>query len=256
VNELVPLKVTMATTTDPLEQFIAGISFRFLEPEQRLPKGHGGLRQFLSWFGVYLDALNTRLPPQYPEVRQRLRPALRIPRMSTVAVGAIVNQAVALMPESQAYLNIGVWNGFTFLSAVAGNADKTCIGVDNFCKFGGPREAFEKRFARLRSPKHHFHDMDYEEYIRNVHREQIGVYYFDGPHTYAHQFHGLRNAEPFFAPDCVVIVDDTNGDAAQRGTLDFIAQSPNRYRMLLNQRTSRNCHPTFWNGIMLFRRVG
>jgi hypothetical protein len=244
----------MASTTDPLVTFIAGISFRFLQPEQRLPKGHGGLKQFLSWFNLHLDVLNTRLPPEFPEVQKRLRPALRIPRMSTVAVGAIVNQAVALMPESQAYLNVGVWNGFTFLSGVAGNPDKTCIGVDNFCKFGGPREAFQKRFARLRSPKHQFHDMDYEEYLRTVHREQLGVYYYDGPHTYEHQFHGLRNAEPFFAPDCVVIVDDTNGDAAQRGTLDFIAQSPNKYRMLLNQRTSRNCHPTFWNGLVVCRR--
>ena len=249
-----PKSVTMANSTDPLENFITGISFRFLQPEQRLPKGHGGLKQFLSWFGVYLDVINTRLPPQFPEVHQRLHPALRIPRMSTVAVGAIVNQAVALMPESQAYLNIGVWNGFTFLSGVAGNPDKTCIGVDNFCKFGGPRDAFQRRFTRLRSPKHHFHDMDYEEYLRTVHRGQIGVYYFDGPHTYEHQFHGLRNAEPFFAPDCIVLVDDTNGDAAQRGTLDFISQSSNSYRMLLNQRTSRNCHPTYWNGIMLFRR--
>jgi hypothetical protein len=243
----------MINPTDPLEQFIAGISFRYLQPEQRLPHGHGGLRQFLRWFGVHLDVLNTRLPETNPEVRERMRAVSRIPRMSTLAVGAIVNRAVALMPESQAYLNIGVWNGFTFLSGVSGHPDKTCIGVDNFCKFGGPRDAFQKRFARHRGPKHHFYDMDYVEYFKNVHREPLGVYYFDGPHTYEHQFAGIQQAEPFFAPNCVVLVDDTNGDAARRGTLDFIAQSKHRYRKLLDRRTSRNCHPTFWNGLMVFR---
>ena len=245
----------MAKPTQSLEQFIAGISFRYVQPEQRLPRGHGGLRTFLRWFGIYLDVLNTRLPLEDLAVRRRLQQLCRIPRMSTLAVGAIVNHAVSLMPESEAYLNVGVWNGFTLLSGVAGNPDKTCIGVDNFCKFGGPRDAFQQRFDRCRGPRHHFYDLDYAEYFRTVHRETLGVYYFDGPHTYEHQFNGLRLAEPFFAPDGVVLVDDTNGDAARRGTLDFLAQSTRRYQMLLDQRTSRNCHPTFWNGLMIFRRV-
>jgi hypothetical protein len=241
---------------DPLGQFIAGIAFRFLQPEQRLPRGHGGLRQCLRWFGVYVDVLNTRLPERHPAVRERMRRVRAIPRMSTLAIGAIVNYAVTLMPKPQVYLNIGVWNGFTFLSGVVGHPDKTCIGVDNFCKFGGPRDAFGERFERHRSPEHHFHDGDYVEYLKSLHREPLGVYYFDGPHTYEHQFDGLRLAEPFFAPECVVLVDDTNGEAARRGTLDFIAQSRHRYRSLLDQRTARNCHPTYWNGLMVFRHEG
>ena len=246
----------MTELTDPLAQFIAGISFRFIEPEQRLPRGHGGLRQCLRWVGIHLDVLNTRLPAGEPEVRRRMRQAHAIPRMSTLAIGAIVNHAVSLMPASQAYLNIGVWNGFTFLSGVLGHPDRTCIGVDNFCKFGGPREAFGRRFDRHRGPRHRFHDQDYVEYLESVHREPLGVYYFDGPHTYEHQFDGLRLAERFFAPGCVVLVDDTNGDAARRGTLDFIAGSQRRYHRLLDQRTSRNCHPTYWNGLMVYRHEG
>ena len=246
----------MTDPNDPLGDFIAGISFRFLQPEQRLPRGHGGLRQCLRWLGVHLDVLNTRLPESHLQVRERMGGVCGIPRMSTIAVGAIVNHAVSLMSEAQAYLNIGVWNGFTFLSGVAGHPEKTCIGVDNFCKFGGPREAFKKRFDRLRSPKHCFYDMDYEEYFARLHRAPLGVYYYDGPHTYEHQFNGLKRAEPFFAPGCVVLVDDTNGDAARRGTLDFIGQSRHRYRPLLDQRTSRNCHPTYWNGLMIFRHAG
>ena len=41
--------------------------------------------------------------------------------MSTFAIGAIINRAVRQLPGGQAYLNVGVWNGFTLL---AGMADK------------------------------------------------------------------------------------------------------------------------------------
>jgi hypothetical protein len=98
--------------------------------------------------------------------------------------------------------------------------------------------------------------MDYLDYFATKHREPIGVYLYDDPHTHADQLKGLQVAEPFFFGDCLILVDDTNGDAARRGTLDFIAQSGNRYEMLLDRRTSRNGHPTFWNGLMIFRRVG
>jgi len=147
----------MTDLADPLARFITGITFRFLPPERGLPGGYGGLRRFLRWFGVYVDVLNTCLPADSAEEWEHLRAVVRVPRMSTIAIAAIVNRAVGLMPESQAYLNIGVWNGFTFLSGVSGHPDRLCIGVDNFCKFGGPREAFQERFARLTNRNLLFH---------------------------------------------------------------------------------------------------
>lgn len=243
----------MVNPTDPLQDFIGRISFRLVKPMQVLPRGFGGLRQCLERFGIHLDVLNTRLPEGHPEMHERLRKLRPVPRMSTIAIAAIVNRAVALMPASETYLNIGVWHGFSLLAGMLGHPDKTCIGVDNFCKFGGPRAAFRERFARYRGAAHHFHEMDYAEYLPRVHQTPLGVYYFDGPHTREHQFNNLRLAERFFAPGCVILVDDINGEAARQGTLDFIAQSSHSYRVLLNQRTSRNCHPTYWNGLMVLR---
>jgi hypothetical protein len=246
----------MTTASDPLAPLIEGITFRFIQPQTRLPKGYGGCRKLFADLGVHLDVLNSRLPGTDRGWQRRLRGLCKIPRMSTIAVGALINRAVTLMSGRNCYLNIGVWNGFTFLSGVAGNPGKTCIGVDNFCKFGGPRNAFLRRFDACRSPAHQFHDMDYLDYCATKHREPIGVYLYDDPHTHADQLKGLQVAEPFFSGECLILVDDTNGDAARRGTLDFIAQSGNRYEMLLDRRTSRNGHPTFWNGLMIFRRVG
>ena len=189
-------------------------------------------------------------------MNRRLREICRVPRMSTIAVAGIIHKCVASIQPPHVFLNVGVWNGFSFLSGLVNNPDKACIGVDNFSQFGGPRDAFLARFEKYKSPRHQFHDVDYQEYFARLHRDPIGFYIFDGPHTYEDQFKGLSVAEPFFSENCLVLVDDTNWEAAYRGTLDFIARSPHRYRMLLDQKTTRNCHPTFWNGVMLFQREG
>ncbi len=79
---------------------------------------------------------------------------------------------------------------------------------------------------------------------------------YDGAHEYHHQVKGLRLAEPFFADDCIVMVDDANWGHTRKATLDFIRESDSDYEMLLDQRTACNGHPTFWNGVMVFQRVG
>src|SRR5207244_4980279 len=61
-----------------------------------------------------------------------------------------------------------LWNGFTFLAGMIGNPGKVCIGIDNFSEYGGPRDAFNSRFDRYKSQKHHFYDMDYAEYFSRL----------------------------------------------------------------------------------------
>ncbi|MBU2591283.1 MAG: hypothetical protein KKC21_04600, partial [Nitrospinae bacterium] len=68
------------------------------------------------------------------------------------------------------------------------------------------------------------------------------------------QLKGLKSAEPFFSDNCVILVDDTNWSEPMQATLDFIEGSKNKYEILLDETTAYNCNPTFWNGIMVFRR--
>jgi hypothetical protein len=170
--------------------------------------------------------------------------------MSTFAIAALIDHAVRAMPADQAFLNVGVWAGFTFLAGVRGNPGRTCIGVDDFSGFGGPRESFTARFEGLRSDRHSFFEMDYLRYFAEVHREPLGVYMYDGDHSYEHQLEGLRVAEPFFAPGCLVLVDDTNRDEPHRATYDFVAASERDYRVLLDVRTADSAHPTLWDGLI------
>jgi len=158
------------------------------------------------------------------------------------------------MAQGASFVNVGVWNGFTLLSGMTENPDKLCIGVDNFSEYGGPKEQFLRRFNEHKSANHHFYDIDYRKYFTDVHAGKIGFYIYDGNHCYEHQMMGLKLAEPFFAKNCVVLVDDANDFGPRQATLDFINHSGNKYEILLDAKTRDNGHPTFWNGIMIFRK--
>ena len=174
-----------------------------------------------------IEYLNTTLPVDDRAFKERLYPIADVPRMSTLAIAAVINHAVRNTPEDQAFLNVGVWNGYSFLAALMGNPDKLCIGVDNFSQFGGPVDDFRKRFEAFRGPAHSFYDLDYQEYLRTRHQGPLGVYFYDGEHSYKNQFMGLKEAEKFFAEGCLILVDDTNWEEPSSGHLRFHSnQSP------------------------------
>ncbi|MDQ3805077.1 MAG: class I SAM-dependent methyltransferase [Acidobacteriota bacterium] len=235
-------------------EYVRGVSFRLCQPHSD-PSGFNGLQWRLRRFPVPLEVLNTRLPAGGLRTRRRLRGLYHFPRMSTFAVGAMINEGVRRMPAGQCFVNVGVWCGYTLLAGMVGNAEKACIGVDNFSEFGAPRRRFFAGFNQRKSPNHRFYEMDYADYFGSVHEGPIGFYIYDGSHDYENQLRGLRVAEPFFAKGCVVMVDDTNWDAPRQATLDFVAGSSYGYQVLLDETTYANVHPTLWNGLMILRRV-
>ena len=233
--------------------FVAGLNFRWVQPQTRMPRGYNPTARLLARLGFHFEISNTRLPGLPAGQRARLRELCLLPKMSTFAIGALINQAVARMPAGQAFVNVGVWNGFTFLAGMAGHPQQRCVGVDNFSESGSPRRAFIKRFEQRRAGPHQFFDMDYRDYFRDLHQGPIGTYIYDGEHSYANQLQGLIVAEACLAPGAIILVDDTNSPAAHQATLDFMARSPGRYQLLLDRPTRHNCHPTLWNGLMVLQ---
>lgn len=240
-----------------LPSYISEISFRLLRPQSRLSWPLVRFTSRPAGLRTLVEALNTRLPDG-PEEQGRVGLLLslcRIPRMSTLAIAAVINRAVRTMPDDRAFVNVGIWHGFTLFAGMAGNPDKTCVGIDNFSEYGGPREAFLERFQRLSSRNHRFFDMDYERYFGSVHKGEIGFYLYDGAHDYASQIQGLKSAEPFLAENSFVLIDDLNWPPAKQATEDFVRTSEHRYKIVFSQHTACNRHPTFWNGVMLVRRL-
>lgn len=238
-----------------LAEYCAGIGFRFLQPNQRRPHGLRGLSLFLRKAGVHVEMLNTRLPENERATRKVLSPVCRVPRMSTFAVGAIINRIVSQLPDDQSFVNVGCWNGFTFLAGMSGNPMKRCIGIDNFSHPNSPRQAFLNRFNRFKGPRHDFYEMGFDEYFATIQQGKIGFYIYDGGHTYQDQFDGLKRAEPYFADGCIILVDDTNWPQVRQANVDFMSESPGQYQLLFDRTTRRNGHPTFWNGVMLLQRA-
>lgn len=236
-------------------EYIAGISFRFLQPRMKVPRVYHELARILGKAGLSAEFVNTVLPDDERGMKRRLREICQIQKMSTFAIGAMINRGVSHMPDSQVFVNVGVWRGFTFLSGMIGNHRKTCIGVDNFSEFGGPREEFLERFNQYKGPNHYFYEMDYVEYFANVHQEPIGYYVYDGHHSYNNQLQGLQAAQPFFSRNCIIMVDDTNWEPPRLATMDFIARSPYKYQIILDATTYCNFHPTLWNGVIVFQRI-
>ena len=236
-------------------EYVTSISFRFIQPSTRLFRGYNPFARLLEKFGVSLEIMNTQLPEKQVYTERVLAELCKIPKMSTFAIGAMINRAVSQMPDDCVFLNIGVWNGFTFLSGLVGNPQKKCIGVDNFSEFGGPRQVFINRFKKFKDSRHRFYDIDYVEYFSKIHNEPIGCYIYDGNHNYENQLRGLQNAEPYLAQGCILFVDDTNANDPRQATLDFIAQRSGNYEILMNQTTRSNCHPTYWNGLMILQKI-
>lgn len=173
--------------------------------------------------------------------------------MSTLAVGAVIQESVRRMPSDACYLNIGVWRGFSLFAGMAANQDKHCIGVDSFIQFGGPRRRFLRRFARLRSSSHQFFDTDWRLYMKHQHTGKIGVLFYDAAHDEQSQFDALVISDPLIIQGGIIIIDDTNWGEPRNAVLRFLEQNKG-YRIIFDVRTAANCHPTFWNGLMVLEK--
>jgi hypothetical protein len=247
-----------------IAEALAGWSFRLLGPEaQPGPDGYfhvrrpdGSVATLIQTATCQVESAIVDFGADDARLREALNPLLPIKRMSRLANAAVLNTAVREMDPARAFVNVGVWNGFTFLAAMAGNDERTCIGVDNFSEFGGPKEQFLERFVARRTPGHRFFDQDYVDFFAAGLDRPLGVYLYDGEHSYENQYRGLMIADPFYADDAIVLVDDTNLDRAREATLQFTRDSRLEWEVVFERRTAAGRHPTLWNGLMILQAGG
>ena len=242
------------------EDFIQNIKFQGIDPMMDTFTLSSEIRSMDALINAkafinHIDQRLAILPEKQDEYIKILSPILDIPRMSTFAVAAIISRTVREIAQDTAYVNVGIWHGYSLFAGMLGNEKKKVVGVDNFSQFGGPRDYAMNIFEKIKGDNHYFYDLDYGRYFSNVHEGKIGFYFYDGDHSYENQIEGLRVAEKFFAQDSIIMVDDTNWEDPRRATLDFISESSNDYKIILDCGTAWNGHPTFWNGIILFKRV-
>lgn len=179
--------------------------------------------------------------------------------------------AARLPPDSNCYLEIGVFQGLTLLSVASANPALHCYGVDNFSQFdpgGKNRAVLEARRTAIVAHNAHLVDLDYEDAFvglaTHIGNRKLGLYFVDGPHDYRSQFMCLVLALPYLAQDAVVVIDDCNYRHVRQANRDFLIAFP-EFRMVFEAYTHR--HPMnmsaddamqarhgFWNGVNVLVR--
>ena len=132
------------------------------------------------------------------------------------------------------------------------------IGVDNFSEYEIQREDFLKNFKLYQKEEiHSFYEDDYKIFFKNFEKnnEKIDFYYYDGEHSYKNQYDNLEIVENFLSRGSIIMIDDINFVEVETATKDFINKNISKYEIIKEIKTANNnCHPSFWNGIIIIKR--
>jgi len=183
--------------------------------------------------------------------------------LSSPRVCNFLNQLVAAMPDDECYLEIGTWKGLTTCSAAFGNAGKLCIANDKFRfwgKFTGPgvlaKRAFFNNVRRYRkgSAEIQMHPMTTDRFFAKRRAPKpVGVYFYDGDHSYQGTLDGIVKAAPWLADSAIVLVDDWIDPVIESATRDAVEQAGLRitWERALGEGEEHNA-AGWWNGIGVF----
>lgn len=141
--------------------------------------------------------------------------ALSLNGMSSKKVRNLLNKAVSY-PNSK-YLEIGVWNGSTFYSALYNNTPEYVVAIDNFSEFDGQKEKFLNNISDINVP-YTFLDQDCFTVPISSFSDKFNVYFYDGAHSELDQEKALTHFYDAMQDTFIYICDDYNWSRVQSGT--------------------------------------
>lgn len=120
--------------------------------------------------------------------------------------------------EKARYLEIGSWKGSSTCSALCNNK-LTCLCIDNWSEFGGPKEEFLQNFNKYKGTN----DAQFlERNCWNIETSSIGrfnIYMYDGDHSEQSQYDALVRYYQALDDEFIFLVDDWNFNDVKVGTL-------------------------------------
>ena len=123
--------------------------------------------------------------------------------------------------EDARYLEIGVWKGSSVCAAMCNN-HMTCVCVDNWSEFDGPKEEFLQNFERFKGGntasfiEANCWDLD----AHNLGR--FNIYMYDGDHDEVAHYYALKHFLPCLYDEFIYLVDDWNWEQVRQGTFESI----------------------------------
>ncbi|HEV3301398.1 MAG TPA: hypothetical protein VG055_17230 [Planctomycetaceae bacterium] len=241
-----------------LPQYLQGLSFRFVEPEQkRLLASH--VAAALTRLGVPLDGLNTRLPFDRSDMRRKLRRTRVGTGGSPLAIRAVINRGVAHLEEREAFVAFGLGSGESLLAAIAGNGEKLCIGIEEgqTPKSGATpltNATFLRRFDELANGECHFIEQSFQRCVARLENRPIGLC-FVSANSHEPIAERLVDCEPHLAENAYLLVDNCNCARTRQAALEFVATSHNQYRVLM-EAAAETCALTWGRGLLVVQLLG
>lgn len=166
------------------------------------------------------------------------------------------------MPNTR-YLEIGSWKGSSTAAAMCQNTMDTCIAIDNWSEFGGPKQEFIEVFNRFKGSNNaSFIESDCwnTELIESLKQHKFNIYMYDGYHSEEAQYNALMKYLPCLDDTFIWVVDDWNAPEVRNGTERAIRDSGTRVLWKQETRLTWNdshteanlAKTTWWNGIAVF----
>lgn len=195
-----------------------------------------------------IEGLKVQPPCLAPDVDGWTSPRVRM----------LLNRLVGALAVDESYFEIGCLKGATLISALLDHPSASAVACDNWSQLpqDDPEQAFWKNLKAYgaRLPEIMVRKTDCFKLVEDPpFKSPIGVYFYDGDHSFESQSKAVTVFAPFLAKRSVVIVDDWNWERVRSGTWAGIhAVRPRRVEFWeLPARFDRDTE-NFWNGIGAF----
>ncbi len=145
-------------------------------------------------------------------------------------------------------------HGDTLLAAVTGNREKRCIGIlDQAAKAVG--DHFLRRFEQLANDEHHFVEASFADCLSRLEEWPIG-FCFVSADSHEPVARRLADCEPHLAENAYLLLDNGNCERTRQAAFEFMAASPNQYRVLIEARAAETCSLTWGRGVIVIQLLG
>lgn len=158
------------------------------------------------------------------------------------------------------YLEVGCWKGSSLCSAMCNNKI-TCLAIDNWSEFGGPKHEFINNYNKYKGKNNtNFIENDCWEIDPNKLDTKFNIYMYDGNHSEDSHFKALNHFLPCLENEFIYLVDDWNWPQVRDGTIKSIKENECKilYQKVIKT-TNNDMHPKIhsqfsdWhNGISIF----
>ncbi len=181
-----------------------------------------------------------------------IRDIFSIEDFTSDKVRCLMNQICSL-PKAN-YLQIGVFNGSTLISALYGNASSlnSAIAVDDWSGYGGRSSIFPEISSKyLGKDKYKFYEENYLSLNKkDIFTSPVNIYFYDGDHSVHGQSQSLTYYDDVLDDLFILVVDDWNYPPTQEGTLDGLSKL--NYQVLYSAELPASYNgdrAQWWNGV-------